>query len=574
MIDLDGTDELTGGQVVVATLEALGIAQVFGIPGGQTLAVTDALIDSQKVRFVTTRHEGAAACMADAVGRLTGRPGVCIATTGPGATNLLTGVGGAMRDSSPVIVLTCNNFSSDLGRDDAQGADHVSIFEALTKWTKLVTRPSMICQALVEAYVRACSGCPGPVLVDFTRDAVEGAVRTSDVVIPPSLKDDLERTLAGRSLGDPAQVALIAESLAAADAPVIWLGNGARLSGAGQAAIEIARRLDAPIITTFNGIGVVPTSDRHVFGPLSRMGTSLSSRVMNEADVLLAVGNSLNGPSTGRWSMQLPPTIFQVDTEPSQFGRAYAMQTTGVQGDTRAVLEQLIAELPSTLDSGLSQKRANRMAMLRTAKQRWHEGAVSAQGRIGAIDPTYVIDILRSVTPDDALLVVDAGNPGIWTHLWEVRAPDTYMKPVGFGNMGFALPAAVGAKITQPERTVIALIGDGSLGMTLAELETVVREELAICIIILNDSGYGNIRQEQEMKYGKRTIGVDFGEVDYVAIARAFGIEGACVSDPLDVRAAVEAALKSEGAYFVDIRIDPAVSAWSHPLFQAYDPEM
>lgn len=568
---LPQSEKLTGGQVVVATLEALGIAHVFGIPGGQTLAITDALLDSTKIRFVTTRHEGAAACMADAVGRLTRRPGVCLATTGPGATNLLTGIGGALRDSSPVIVLTCNNFSWDLGRDDAQAADHISIFRPLTKWTKLVTRPSMIHQALIEAYVRACSGCPGPVLVDLTRDAVEDTILSSDVTIPHNLREDLEQTLAGRSFSDPDQVATMAEWLSGAQAPVIWLGNGARLAGAGQAAIDLARKLDAAVVTTFNGIGVVPTRDPHVFGPLSRMGTALSSRVMNEADVLLAVGNSLNGPSTGRWSIQLPPRIFQIDTDPSQFGRAYARQTTGVQGDARAVLEQLIAVLPSKLEGAGAETRANRIEMLRATKERWHKDAGALSGRKGAIDPTHVVSVLRSTTPDDALLIVDAGNPGIWTHLWEVRAPNSYLKPVGFGNMGFALPAAIAAKLTNPQKTVVALIGDGSLGMTLAELETVVREGAAICIVLLNDLGYGNIRQEQEMKYGKRTIGVDFGEADYAAIARAFGIESACVTDPDDVREAVETALKSERPYLVDIRIDPELSAWSHPLFQAFD---
>jgi acetolactate synthase I/II/III large subunit len=573
MTSLPESDNLTGGQVVVAMLESLGIAHVFGIPGGQTLAITDALIDSEKIRFVTTRHECAAACMADAVGRLTGRPGVCLATTGPGATNLLTGVGGAMRDSSPVIVLTCNNFSWDLGRDDAQAADHVSIFQPLTKWTKLVTRPSMIDQALIEAYLRACSGCPGPVLVDLTRDAVEGTVPRSEVKIPANLGQELEHTLGSRSSGDPGQVAAMADALAKAQAPVIWLGNGARLSGAGAAAMELARRLDAGIVTTFNGIGVVPTGDAHVFGPLSRMGTALSSRVMRDADVLLAVGNSLNGPSTGRWSIQLPTKIFQVDTDAGQFGRAYARQTTGVHGDARAVLEQLVAALPARLDGDLAEARAKRIELLRSAKQKWHNDAVAAQGRMGAIDPTHVVDVVRSATPDDTLLIVDAGNPGIWTHLWDIRAPNTYLKPVGFGNMGFALPAAIGAKLTNPERAVVALIGDGSLGMTLAELETVVREDVPITIVLLNDLGYGNIRQEQEMKYGKRLIGVDFGDVDYVAIARGFGIESASVTDPGDVRDAVEIALKSGGAYLVDIRIDPELSVWRHPLFQAFDTE-
>jgi acetolactate synthase-1/2/3 large subunit len=383
----------------------------------------------------------------------------------------------------------------------------------------------------------------------------------------------VETTLTGRALAAPDLVAKIAASLEAAEAPVIWLGNGARISGAGQAAVALAQRVDAPIVTTFNGIGVVPTADPHVFGPLSRMGTSLSSRVISDADVLLAVGNSLNGPSTGRWSIQLPPRIFQVDTDASQFGRAYANQSLGVEGDARSVLEQVLATLPASFDGPLAEKRSKRLGSLREAKERWRQDAVATKGRMGAIDPTYVVNVLRSVAPDDALLIVDAGNPGIWTHLWEVRAPNTYMKPVGFGNMGFALPAALGAKLTYPERDVVVLIGDGSLGMTMAELETVVREELTICIVLLNDLGYGNIRQEQQMKYGKRTIGVDFGDVDYAAVARAFGIEAVCVRDPAEVREALKVGMGAGRPYLIDIRIDPELSAWSHPLFQAFDAE-
>ncbi len=566
-------DQVTGGQLVAATLEALGVQRVFGIPGGQTLAVTDALVDSSKIDFVTTRHEGAAACMADAVGRLTRRPGVCIATTGPGATNLLTGIGGAFRDSSPVIVLTCNNFSWDLGRDDAQAADHLAIFESLTKWTKLVTRPSMIVQALVEGYMRAVSGCPGPVLIDLTRDAVEGTIPPSKTPIAPSFGTALERTLSGRPHADPKQVAEVAASLVASSAPVIWLGNGARLAGAGDRALTLAHRLDAAIVTTFNGIGVVPTTDSHVFGPLSRMGTTLSTRVMSDADLVLAVGNSLNGPSTSRWSLELPPQIVQVDTEPAQFGGAYAAQTIGLQGDARAVLAQLLEALPGQQDPGAAGVRHERIGSLRAEKAAWYANATALRGAPSAIDPTFVVKSLREVTADDALLVVDAGNPGIWTHLWEVRRTDTYMKPVGFGNMGFALPAGIAAKLLRPEREVIVLIGDGSLGMTLAELETVARTGVDLTVVLLNDCGYGNIRQEQIMKYGKRTVGVDFGDVDYVAIARACGLQATRVDDPEELGPVLAGSVASGRAMLVDIRIDPELSAWAHPLFQAYDSE-
>lgn len=567
-------DAVTGGRILTAVLEMLGVRQVFGIPGGQTLAITDAIFDSPSIRLVTTRHEGAAACMADAAGRLTGRPGVCLATTGPGATNLLTGVGGAMRDSSPVLVLTCNNFNRDLGRDDAQAADHVSIFRPLTKSATLVSDPSLIPQVITESYLRAVSGCPGPVLVDLTRDAVESTVSFEFDAISSGLRRAVEQTLHARPHGDPTQIAQIAEALVGAEAPVLWLGNGARQSGAGESALELARALDAPVITTFNGMGVVRTADANVFGPLSRMGTALSSKVVDGADVLVVVGNSLNGPSTGRWSMTLPPVIFQIDVESSQLGRSYGSQTTGVIGDARAVIEQISSAIDEKQLTGpLQDRRHRRLEWLRSEKERWRSAARAGTGRPGAIDPSHVIHELRSLAPDDTLLVVDAGNPGVWTHLWEIREPGTYMKPVGFGNMGFALPAAIAAKIVDPSRPVVALLGDGSLGMTLAELETLAREGPVVLVVLLNDLGYGNIRQEEIMKYGPRTIGVDFADVDYAAVARACGIPAARVDEPTQLNEALAAGFDSGGPYLVDVRIDPDLSVWNHPLFQSYDAE-
>src|SRR4051794_16819391 len=253
------TQTLTGGQLVVETLRALGVQAVFGVPGGQTLSITDAILDQPDIRFVTARHEGAAACMADAVGRMTGRPGVCLATTGPGATNLLTGVGGAFRDSSPVLVLTCNNRLPDLDRDDAQAADHVAIFRPLVKWAKLVSHPSTIVQVLQEAYLRATTGCPGPVLVDFARDAIESSLDSSLLDAVP-VGAEVAAAARERTPGDPERIRAAARLLSEAERPVLWLGNGTKLSDAGEAALALAERMDMPVITTFNGIGAVPTT--------------------------------------------------------------------------------------------------------------------------------------------------------------------------------------------------------------------------------------------------------------------------------------------------------------------------
>jgi acetolactate synthase-1/2/3 large subunit len=563
------TQTLTGGQLVVETLRALGVEAVFGVPGGQTLSITDAILDQPDIRFVTARHEGAAACMADAVGRMTGKPGVCLATTGPGATNLLTGVGGAFRDSSPVLVLTCNNRLPDLDRDDAQAADHVAIFRPLVKWAKLVSHPSTIVQVLQEAYLRATTGCPGPVLVDFARDAIESsldsslldAVRVSPEVVAASRE---------RTPGDPDRIAAAARILSESERPVLWLGNGAKLSDAGDAALALAERLDMPVVTTFNGIGAVPTTHPLVFGALSRMGTELSTRVLADADVLLAVGNSFNAISTSRWSLALPETIIQVDVDGATIGRYYASRTLGVLGDARAVLTGLL----EAVDGGGHDGRSERLEALSHARTEWWARAAgSGPAQPGTVSPDATVRVVRDVAPDDTVVIFDAGNPGVWSYVWEIRPGGRYLKPVGFGNMGFAVPAAIGAGVVAPDKPIIAFVGDGSLGMTLGELETLAREQTPACIVVMNDSGYGNIRQEQVVHYDGRTIGVDFAEVDYASVARACGVAAVRVTDEAALAAAVREALGRPGPSVVEVVIDPDVNAWTFPLFQQFEVE-
>ena len=561
---------VTGGQLVVDTLRALGVDRVFGVPGGQTLAIMDAIFDTPGIRFTATRHEGAAACMADAVGRLTRQPGVCLATTGPGATNLLTGIGGAMRDSSPVLVMTCNNRMGDMSRDDAQNADHVSIFRPITKWATLVLDPLTIPRVLQEAAIRATSGCPGPVLVDFARDALEtsvplAAAEGAGYGAPAGSR--ARRAPGQRPLADRGLVAQAAELLLAARSPVLWIGNGAQLSGAASASLDLAGRLAVPIITTFNALGAVQSDHPNVFGPLSRMGTTLSREVVQGSDLLLAVGNSLNAVSTRRWKLELPKTIIQVDLDSGNLGVNYPTRTLAITGDARAVVEQLRAAIEAApTRSAAATGRAGRLRDLARLKAKWW-AEVDADDRSGApMSPIALIKAIRQETPDDGILVVDAGNPGVWSHLWRVRRPDRYLKPVGFGNMGFGLPAAMAAALVDRDRPVVALIGDGSLGMTMGDLETVVRERLPICVVIMNDLGYGNIRQEELVHYGNRVIGVDFVDVDYAAIARGFGIAARRADSAADLASAMKGILASGAPGLVDARIDPTVNAWTHPL--------
>ncbi len=569
------TTEVTGGQLAVEALEALGVTVVFGVPGGQTLAIMDALIDSG-IRFVTTRHEYGAAAMADVHGRLTGRPGVCLATTGPGATNLLTAIGGAYRDSSPVLILTCNNKLDHLNRDDLQGADHLSVFRPLTKWATMAPTAGSVTQAVQEAYLRATAGCPGPVLLDFARDAVE-----STIARPAASAATGATSLAAydqRPAADPAAVAEACRLLAAAERPMIWLGNGAKVSRAGAAALALAELLQAPIATTYNGTGSVPGNHPLVFGPLNRMGTQLSSRVLQESDLVLMAGNSLNGGTTGRWTMEMPGQLIQVDLVPEQIGSFCGDRTLGLVGDAGRVLEQIAEGMSEVTDASAGAKVAGRvqwLADLADAKTAWWQWvAKNAASSADQVRPDTLVTTTRRVFPDDTVFIADGGNPGLWSFLWQVPDTGKYFKPVGFANLGFSLPAAIAASLYEPDKQVVALSGDGSLGMILAELETLAREggHTRCRVLVMDDSGYGNIRQEQIFKYGQRPLGVDFQSTDYAKIAEAFGLKAFRVSGPADLESGLEAARDYEGPCLIHVPIDPDLNVWTYPPFQWWKP--
>lgn len=542
---------------MVECLKAEGVRFVFGVPGGQTLSIMDVLYDTPEIRFVTTRDERGAAHMADAVGRVTGSPGVCLATTGPGATNLITGIAGAMRDSSPVIALTVNNRRKDISFDDAQDADHVALFQSITKWSVLVTAAERIPHVMREAFRRALSGCPGPVLVDFSRDVVEEA-EVDFVAAEPGMY-----RARGRVRPDSTDVDRAARALREAERPVLWVGNGVLISEASREVLELAEQGSIPVITTFNGIGAVPTTHPLVFGPRSRFGTRLTKEILEEGDLLLAIGNSLNAQSTSRWTLQLPARIIQVDIDATTVGRHYPCEVA-IVADAREALAALVAAVgdapvPDSRRRWLSDLQRRRTAWRAAAVPTWFATAVP-------IKPQYLVERVRAALPPSGVIVAGAGNPGVWSHIMDVYEPRTYLKPVGFGNMGFELPAAIAAKLAQPVRPVVTLVGDGALGMGLAELETAVREQTPVVVVVMNNRSYGNIKQEQEVKYGPRYIGVDFGDVRFDVVAHGFGALGERVERPEELDGALKRAFASDKVTVLDVLIDDRENVWTEPF--------
>ena len=546
---------------MVECLEREQVEFVFGVPGGQNLAIMDAIYDSPTIRFITTHDERSAACMADGYARMTRRAGVCLVTTGPGATNLMTGVGGAYRDSSPVILLTANNRGKDLDRDDAQEADHVSLFRTLTKWSLLVTDPSRIPEAMREAFRRALAGCPGPVHLDFTREIL------ADATIEYPRQAPSQYRAMGRVRGDGALVAEAATCLKEAERPVIWTGRGVLASVAMQEVVELAELLEAPMISTYNGIGSFPGDHRLAFGARSRHGTSMSEQIVAESDLLLVVGNSLNAASTSRWSQQLTENLIQIDIDPTNVGRHYPFRV-GIAGDAGAVLSEIASIVKGNSISGdRLQQRRGYIDELRSRHDEWRCQVFREEySEATPIKPQQCMRELQRHLPRDSVIVGGAGNPGIWTHLLDIYEPGNYMKPVGFGNMGFALPAAIGAKLAFPDRCVVCVIGDGSLGMCLTEIETAVREQAPVVIVVLNNLSYGNIKQEQLVYFGPRYIGVDFSDIGFAEVARGLGADGCRVEKPTDLAAAIESAVGNGKTCLIDVLIDPDENVWTKPF--------
>jgi acetolactate synthase-1/2/3 large subunit len=549
----------TGGGAIVDCLKREGVPFVFGVPGGQTLGIMDALYHTPEIRFITVHDERAASHMADGYARATGQPGVCLATTGPGATNLLTGVGGALHDSSPVIAITANNRGRDLARDDAQEADHIALLRSLTKWSLLITEIDRIPHAVREAFRRSLGDSPGPVHLDFTREILE----SEEVEFVPL--DPVQYRTEGRVQGDLDQVEKAAAVLSAAKSPTIWAGRGVLVSEASDAVVGLAEKIDAALLTTYNGIGAVPADHPLAFGSLSRHGTRVTKQVLAESDVLVVIGNSLNAPTTSRWTVELPKNVIQIDLSSAMIGRHYPF-AVGINGDAGAVARQLTSAV-SKADAVLEQTRRSRITQLRKKQDDWKSEIFPPElSTTEPIKPQYLMQALRQGLPRDAIIVGGAGNPGIWTNLLEVYEPRTYMKPVGFGNMGFALPAAIGAKLARPDRTVACVIGDGSLGMCISEIETAVRERAPVVIILMDNFGYGNIKQEQLTYFGGRYLGVDFSDIDFPKIARGFGAQGRRVENPTELPTALKEAVDSNVTYLLDVVIDPSDNVWTEPF--------
>jgi acetolactate synthase-1/2/3 large subunit len=535
----------TAGRAIVDVLEAEGVDHVYGLPGGHTLGIYDALYGSP-IRHVLVRHEHGAASMAAAHAQLTGQPGICLVTAGPGATNLLTGIAEAHVGCLPIVVLAGRGATATTHRGASQEVATDRIFAPVTKWAVRVDRTDLIVDVLRQAFAIARSGRPGPVYIDLPRDILNAEVEDAPylpVGAPP------------RPAGDVRAVASAADLLASAQRPILVAGGGATAAGAADSVRALAERLAIPVLTTLSGRGCIPDDHPLSAGGLGAHRSPLSKRLLAEADVVLGLGCRFEEMETN-WSPGAVPapeaTYIQVDIHGPEIGRGVPAQL-GIVGDVGAVLEQLLAELegdPGVLAPGAFAGHPRAVAIAEELARIEAAVARHVDSARRPMHPLRPIALARKVFPRETILAVDVGastqHIGGAMPYFRVYGPRSTIVPSSFYGMGFVASALPAAGLVHPGRPAIAFVGDGSFQMALHALPVAAEHELGVTWCVLNDQALGSIRDLQEHRLDGRYIGTDFElQLDFAAIARACGCHGEQVEDPADVEGAFERALEA-----------------------------
>lgn len=547
---------MTGGEAVVETLARFGVEMMFGLPGDHT-HLHDAIYRRPGIHHVLVRHEQAAAHMADAYARTTGRVGVCDAAVGPGATNLISGVSEAFTSGIPVIGLISDVRTDWRGRDSFQEIDQVAVFRPVTKRVFSVDHVARIPEFLARAFQIATTGRPGPVLVNLPLDALKGEHEFTTSAL--EVDQRYGRFPAHRLTPPREDIATAAGSLRAAVRPVILAGGGAIASGATEEVRELAELLDIPVATTFMGKGTLAEDHPLCLGPFGLLGRPATNEYVLGADLALALGTRFTNVDTAAWRVPSKKTrIVQVDIEPTQIGRNH-FADQALPGDVKAVLRSMldIIEADGAPTTEHSQRDAVSALTSRWRKESGIDAAVARDDDASPVHPLQVIRALRNAMSAEDVLICDSGFNQIWGgQYFEVRRPGrTYMGPRGFGVMGFSLPAAIAHSLAKPDGRVVALCGDGGFAMVIQELETALRSGAGITVCIMNNSTLQYIRENQRLLHESRFISTQFSDLDYASIARAFGCVGIRVERSGDLEGALSEALMGKLPAVVDVRV-------------------
>lgn len=536
------TMKMTGAEVVIKSLEQEGVEVIFGYPGGAVIPLYDKLYDSS-IKHVLVRHEQAAAHAADGYARATGKTGVVIATSGPGATNLVTGIANACMDSIPMVVFTGQVALPAIGRDSFQEADITGITLPIVKHSFLVKDVKKLASTIKAAFHLAGTGRRGPVLIDLPKD-----IQTAEVEFDyPEQVSFRGYRLPGEPSGD--QIDQAVKTIGLSRKPVIYAGGGVIASGAAEELKEFAEKTQIPVTTTLMGKGAIPEDHPLSLGMVGMHGTYYANYAVSYSDLLIAVGARFDDRVTGRLdTFATQAKVIHIDIDAAELGKNVRLHHI-LNGDAKQVLQELLSrvEIPQTkewLDQIAVWKKEHPLTYCQDGDK---------------IKPQYVIEKLRELAGEKAIVTTEVGQNQMWAaQYYKVSKPRTFISSGGLGTMGFGLPAAVGAQIGRPDALVISISGDGSFQMNLQELATIVQQQLPIKIIILNNGYLGMVRQWQELFHNKRYSQTKLIPVpDFVKLADAYGIAGYRVKRPEEVGPVLEQALNHPGAVIVDMVIDP-----------------
>jgi acetolactate synthase-1/2/3 large subunit len=499
----------TGGEKLVQCLEREGVEYIFGLSGGAAMPIFDALVDS-KIKLILTRHEQGATHMADGYARATGKPGVVLVTSGPGATNTVTGLLTALMDSAPMVVICGQTPTSALGKDAFQEADVTGITYPVVKHSYLVKDARALPRIVREAFHLATSGRPGPVLIDVPKDIGQG---TCDAPFTEEL-DLPGYHVPGRP--DPARIAAVAGLLRHSRRPLLYVGHGAVISGAGKAITTLAEKLRAPVVNTLLGKGAVDETHPLHLGMLGMHGTAYANKAVVGCDLIMAIGARWDDRITGRVKDFCPTAIkIHIDVDPAENAKIIRPHVF-VEGDARLAIEDLIPQV-EMLDTREWLDQCNR----------WRRIYPLRYPRKGGLRAQHVLARLNALTQGSAVMTADVGQHQMWAaQFCLARSNRHWITTGGAGTMGFAFPAAIGAKLARPDKEVWAIVGDGGFQMTQAELATAAVNQVPVKVLIINNNYLGMVRQWQELFYENRQSGVDLvGNPDFVKLAEAYGIK-------------------------------------------------
>jgi len=502
---------MNGSQIIVEALRRHGVDYLFGYPGGACMPIFDALVDAPEIKIVLVRHEQGGTHMADGYARATGKPGVVLVTSGPGATNTVTGLLTAQMDSVPMVVLTGQTITPNLGKDAFQEADVFGVTMPVVKHSYLVREVNDLPRVMNEAFHLATSGRPGPVLVDLPKDVVSAECEadfTDELHLPGyapparGLTEDLEKA---------------AELISSSKKPLLYVGAGAVIAQASRQVIGLAEKLQAPVTTTLLGKGAFPETHPLSVGMLGMHGTAYANKTVVDCDLIMAIGARWDDRITGKVSEFCPDaTKIHIDVDPAEFGKIIDPDVS-IAGDAKLVLEDLIP-LVSNLDSQPWLKQI----------EKWKKKYPLKFPKRGGLRAQQVLKELDRLTDSKAIISTDVGQHQMWTaQFCKTNEERKWLSSGGAGTMGYGLPSAIGAQLGCPDELVVAVVGDGGFQMTMPELATAAIQKLPIKILIINNRYLGMVRQWQQLFFDNRESGVDMmGNPDFVKIGEAYGIKG------------------------------------------------